>query len=237
MTPDPSLLDASLDDAIAPGRVPGVSAAVVADGAVQWVGASGVADVPTGAGLSPAASFLWFSMTKIVTATAAMRLVDEGRLALDDPVDALVPDVLPVRGSDAVRVRHLLQHSAGIPNPPPIRWVRPAAAPAPDPAAFLHDRFARVRKLRFEPGTRSAYTNLGYLLLGQVIAAASGRTFTDYAREQVLAPLGMDATAFVMPEPGGAGLATGHQRLARGLGPLLARCCRAGSSAHARDRG
>ena len=221
MTPDPSLLDASLDDAIAPGRVPGVSAAVVAGGAVQWVGASGVADVPTGAGLAPAAAFLWFSMTKIVTATAAMRLVDDGRLALDDRVDALVPGVLPVRGSDAVLVRHLLQHSAGIPNPPPIRWVRPAVAPAPDPAAFLRERFARVRKLRFEPGTRSAYTNLGYLLLGQVIAAASGRTFTDYAREQVLAPLGMHATAFLMPEPDGAGVATGHQRLARGLGPLL----------------
>ena len=175
----------------------------------------------TRADLSPAAAFLWFSMTKIVTATAAMRLVDEGRLSLDDRVDALVPGVLSVRGGDAVRVRHLLQHSAGIPNPPPIRWVRPADAPAPDPAAFLTERFARVRKLRFEPGTRAVYTNLGYLLLGQVIAAASGRAFTDYACDQVLAPLRMDATSFLMPAPGGTGVATGHQRLPRGLGPLL----------------
>jgi CubicO group peptidase (beta-lactamase class C family) len=214
-------IDRALTDAIARGGVPGVAAAVVADGRVQEALAAGVADAGTGDRVTSGTAFLWFSMTKIVTATAAMRLVDHGRLALDDDVERLVPGILPSRRSAAVRVRHLLQHSTGLPNPPPIRWVRPANHPAPDPDAFLRQRFAHVRKLRFEPGTRAAYTNLGYLLLGAVIAAASGRPFTDYVHDEILAPLAMHATSFAMPSDAGAA-ATGHQRLPRGFGPLLA---------------
>ena len=201
-------------------RVPGIAAAVVADGTIRDVDAVGLADARVHVAMTPETALLWFSMTKIVTATAAMRLVDEGRLSLTDTVDDLVPGVLPTRG-ERVLVRHLLQHSAGIPNPPPIRWVRPAASPAPDPAVFLRERFARVRKLRFAPGSTAAYTNLGYLLLGEVIAAASGRPFTDYVTEQVLAPLQMHATSFGLPEGGGASCATGHQRLRLGLGPVV----------------
>ncbi|MGZ4734765.1 MAG: serine hydrolase domain-containing protein [Acidimicrobiia bacterium] len=218
--PTARVASAVLADAVATRRVPGITAAVVAGGAVQDVGAAGVLDAGTGAPVAPETAYLWFSMTKIVTATAAMRLVDEGRLGLDDRVEDLVPGVLPGNGG-RVQVRHLLQHSAGIPNPPPIRWVRPAQTAAPDPEAFLQERFARVRKLRFEPGSRAAYTNLGYLLLGAVISAASGQSFTDYVTQQVLEPLGLQATTFGPAGADGAGWATGHQRLARGLGPLL----------------
>src|SRR5215831_731631 len=202
---------------IARGKVPGLSAAVVAGGAVQPTSASGIADACTGSPLTADHVFLWFSMTKIVTATAALRLVDQHRLALDDEVDALVPGVLPA-STTPVRVRHLLQHSAGLPNPPPIRWVRPASAPTPDADAFLRERFARIRRLRFEPGTKGAYTNLGFLLLGVVIEAAAARPFTEYVRDEILVPLGMQETSFVI---GAAPLATGHQRLPHGFGPLL----------------
>ncbi|MFI5046476.1 MAG: serine hydrolase domain-containing protein [Acidimicrobiia bacterium] len=220
MTASPDRVGTELTTALTGGRVPGLAAAVVADGTVQDAGAAGLADARTRAPVSAETAFLWFSMTKIVTATAAMRLVDQGRLALDATVDDLVPGVLPARGDHPVSVRHLLQHSAGIANPPPIRWVRPASRPAPDPQQFLRQRFAHIRKLRFEPGTRAAYTNLGYLLLGAVIAAAARRPFTDYVSVEVLAPLGMRATSFTMPKDP-ADVATGHQRLARGVGPLL----------------
>jgi CubicO group peptidase (beta-lactamase class C family) len=214
-------LEGVLDRAVTTERVPGITAAVVADAAVQEVGASGVADVTTRAEVQPSTAFLWFSMTKIATATAAMRLVDRGSLSLDDDVAALVPGILPESADGRVRVRHLLEHSAGIPNPPPIRWVRPADEPAPDPREFLHRRFARVKKLRFEPGTRASYTNLGYLLLGEVVATAAGRPFTEYVQHEVLAPLGMHQTSFVLPPVGEGHAATGHQRIPRGLGPLL----------------
>jgi len=146
-----------------------------------------------------------------------MHLVESGRLTLDAEVEAIVPGVLP-KAAEPVRVRHLLQHSAGIPNPPPIRWVRPASRAAPDPDEFLRARFAHVRRLRFAPGSRSSYTNLGYLLLGAVIARASGRSFEECVQREVLEPLDMHATSFAVAE---VGMATGHQRLVRGAGPLL----------------
>jgi CubicO group peptidase (beta-lactamase class C family) len=214
------LIDPPLDATLARGRVPGLAAAVVADGEVQATAAAGVADVHTGIPVAVDTAFLWFSMTKIATATAAMHLVEAGRLSLDDDVAALVPGVLPARSGAAVRVRHLLQHSSGIPDPPPVRWVRPADAPSPDPDEFLRERFARVRKLRFAPGTRGAYTNLGYLLLGAVIEAVTDRAFVDVLRSDVLDPLGMHATGFVLPPPP-APRATGHQRLLPGATPLL----------------
>src|SRR4051794_14149406 len=188
-------LEKPLGDALATNRVPGIAVAVVADGAIREIDAAGVADARVHLPMTPETALLWFSMTKIVTATAAMRLVDEGRLSLDDPVDELVPGVLPA-GAGHLLVRHPLPHSARVPPPPPIRWVRAREAAAPDPAAFLRARFARVRRLRGAPGSTAAYTNLGYLLVGEVIAAASGRPFTDYVTERVLAPLQMHATSF-----------------------------------------
>ena len=220
MSVDEARLDAVLADTIGRGRVPGISAAVVTTTGSKWAGSAGIADVTTNLAVAPDTPFLWFSMTKIVTATAALQLVDAGSLAFDDEVEAWVPGVLPRSDGKPVLVRHLLQHSAGIPNPPPIRWVRPASNPAPDAGAFLRERFARVKKLRFEPGTRAAYTNLGFLLLGEVISAAAGRPFTDYAQDEVLTPLGLHTTSFTMPAAG-ATTATGHQRLLTGLGPVV----------------
>jgi CubicO group peptidase (beta-lactamase class C family) len=211
---------APLVETLRTGRVPGLAAAVVVDGSVVTGASAGVADVRTGSPATVDTAFLWFSMTKIATATAAMRLVEQGAVSLDDDVAALVPGVLPASSGAPVRVRHLLQHSSGIPNPPPIRWVRPAAAPAPDADAFLRARFARVRRLRFEPGTRAAYTNLGYLLLGAVLESVAQRPFTELVHTEVLEPLAMHATGFELPdEP--AATATGHQRLLHGAGPLL----------------
>ncbi len=220
MSVDPARLEAALTDTIGRGRVPGITAAVVSTTGSVWAAGAGLADVTTKDAIGAETPFLWFSMTKIVTATAALQLVDGGRLSLDDEVEAWVPGVLPPADGKPVLVRHLLQHSAGIPNPPPIRWVRPAAEPAPDANAFLRRRFAWVKKLRFEPGTRAAYTNLGFLLLGEVISAAAGRPFTEYAQEEVLTPLGMHATSFTMPS-GATLTATGHQRLMPGLGPVI----------------
>ena len=227
-----------LDRTVATGRVPGIAAAVVAGGAVQEVDASGVADVTTGAEVEPSTAFLWFSMTKIATATAAMRLVDSGRLSLDDDVAALVPGILPESAGTRVRVRHLLEHSAGIPNPPPIRWVRPAAEPAPDPREFLRRRFARVKKLRFEPGTRAAYTNLGYLLLGEVVATAAGQAL-HRVRARRGARASRHARDLVRAPAGGRGRA--RRPVINDFRAVCVRCSRsalhAGSSASAKDRG
>ena len=139
-------LQALVQDATARRAPPGLVAAVVAaDGAVDLV-TSGLADVRALRPVTAHTTFLWFSMTKIVTATASMMLADRGALDLDAPVIDHVPEMRVLHGPvPLITARHLLAHSSGLANPPagPLgaasrraaaRWPgvsRPPAASAP----------------------------------------------------------------------------------------------------------
>ena len=141
----------------------------------------------------------WFSMTKIVTASLAMRLAGRGLLNLDQPVLPLVPELAvmqPRALAERITPRHLLTHSAGFANPIPVRWIHPADQPGPDQAALLTRLLARHSKLRFEPGTRSAYSNLSTLTLGQAIAKAAGAPYAGLVVGEILQRLGMRMTGF-----------------------------------------
>jgi len=209
-------LQALVADATARRAPPGLAAAVVtADGAVEFV-TSGLADVGTGRPVTARTTFLWFSMTKIVTATAAMMLADRGALDLDTPVIGHVPEMGVLRGPGSlITARHLLAHSSGLANPPPIRWVRPAAAPPPDSRSFLARLLHRHRRLRSRPGETASYSNLGYLILGELIASCAGRPFCEFVRRELLGPLGMSRTGFEHAQAP-ADLATGYWRLPPG---------------------
>jgi CubicO group peptidase (beta-lactamase class C family) len=155
----------------------------------------------------------WFSMTKIVTASPAMRLADRGLLNLDQPVLPLVPELaamLPRALAERITPRHLLTHSAGFANPIPVRWIHPADQPGPDQAALLTRLLARHNKLRFEPGTRSVYSNLSTLTLGQAIANAAGASYADLVSGEILQPLRMRMTGFAYNPDMLARAATGY---------------------------
>jgi CubicO group peptidase (beta-lactamase class C family) len=185
--------------ALAGEGVPGVAVLVAGPEGVRAAGATGLADIAAHAPASAGMVCPWFSMTKIVTATAAMRLAERGVLDLDAPVCGQVPalgQVRPPEWARRITARHLLSHSAGLANPIPVRWVHPADQLAPDPDGFLLGVLARHGKLRFEPGSRSSYSNLGPLVLAAALATAAGRPFTELVGEEILGPLGMGATAF-----------------------------------------
>jgi CubicO group peptidase (beta-lactamase class C family) len=207
---------AAVEDATARRAPPGLAAAVVtADGAVQFV-TSGLADIGTGRPVTAQTTFLWFSMTKIVTATAVMMLADRGALDLDAPVIEHVPELRVLHGPGSlITARHLLAHSAGLANPPPVRWVRPAGAPPPDARAFLARQLHRHRRLRFRPGATASYSNLGYLVLGELIASRAGQPFGEFVRCELLEPLGMSRTGFEHARAP-ADIATGYWRLPPG---------------------
>jgi len=193
--------------------VPGIAAAIVGPGGLLDVAACGDADLAAGRPASTGMVCPWFSMTKIVTATMAMRLADQGLLDLDRPVAPLVPELAvlePRRYRERITPRHLLAHSAGIANPVPVRWIHPADRPAPDQAALLQRLLARHRKLRFEPGARSSYSNLGTLVLGRALSNAAGRPYADLVHGEILAPLGMGMTGFAYSEDMEAQAATGY---------------------------
>jgi CubicO group peptidase (beta-lactamase class C family) len=160
-------------------------------------------------------------MTKIVTATAVMRLAEGGKLDLDAPADEYFRGFKVVSQPTPVTVRHLLNHSSGLANPLPIRWVRPADTAASDHRAFVGRLLAKNHRLKFNPGERASYSNLGYLVLGEVISEVSGARYEQYVRTEILSPLGMDRTAFSYAEPAGDGAATGYQPLWEPLTPLF----------------
>ena len=214
-------LEASLLEKVRTGTVPGLSVSVVKGDRVVWARGFGFADLAASAPATPATSYLWFSMTKIATATAVVRLAEGGRLDLDAPVTDYFAGFSVVSQPRRVTVRHLLNHSSGLANPVPIRWVRPASAPAPDRQAFVERLLARHRKLKFTPGERAGYTNLGYLVLGEVVSRAAGTSYEDYVRDKLLIPLGMERTGFAYPEPTEHVAATGYQPLWRPLTPLF----------------
>jgi CubicO group peptidase (beta-lactamase class C family) len=203
-------------------NVPGVAAiAVDADG-VRVERALGFADLGRRDDMTSETICNWFSMTKLVMATAVVQLADEGHLDLDAPVlDTYEPLAMlrPIERAARITARHLLAHSAGVANPMPLRWVHPADRPGPDRARFVEALLQRHRRVRFAPGTRAAYTNLGYLVLGELVTIVSREPFEDYVRAHVLAPLRMPSTDFTVSEPGR--WATPHQRRLSALGLLM----------------
>jgi CubicO group peptidase (beta-lactamase class C family) len=200
------------------GSVPGLSVAVVDRDGVLLAAGYGLADRAANAPATASTSYLWFSMSKIVTATAALRLVDEGRLDLNAPVSEYV-GYLQVPGTTTPSVGQLLNHTAGFGNPMPVRWVHPADAVPPDPGALLRRLMSRRRAYLYPAGQGARYSNVGYLAAGEVIAAAAGMPFEAYARQSVLGPAGMEHTGFRYRD--GAGIATGYVKAPRIVDPLL----------------
>lgn len=216
---DLTALRAALADVAGRARVPGMSLAVVSRDRVLYSGGTGYADVSA---LTPATAdtaYPWFSMTKPVTATAAHRLSDQGRLDLHAPVHEYLP-WLRAPGPAQPTVWQLLSHSAGLGNPLPVRWIHPADTPGPDQERMLRQLMARRRPFRYRVGGTGHYSNVGYLVAAQIISQVSGEPFTSYVQREILIPLGMDSTGFSYPP--GRQAATGYVRLPRPLAPALA---------------
>lgn len=204
-------------------KAPALSYAVATADGIIGSGAVGTARLSDGRAASTEDQYPWFSMTKIATATAIMRLHAAGQL----DVDALVGEYLP--GYDPGRhgqptVRQLLTHTAGLPNPLPLRWIRPETQ-APTPG-LLEGIVHKHGKPRRTPGGRAAYSNIGYLIAGQVIEAATGRSVEQVITELVLQPLGMDHTGFTFNTEGPR--ATGYVLSPRMTHPMVAALLPAG---------
>ena len=214
----PSGVTAAVTSMMTRGRVPGLSVAVVDSDRVVFAAGYGLADRAANTPATASTSYLWFSMSKIATATSALRLVDQGRLDLKAPACEYV-DYLRAPGTTTPNVGQLLNHTAGFGNPLPIRWVHPVDAEPPDPEALLRRLMGRRRAYRYPAGQRARYSNVGYLAAGQVIAAAGGTPFEDYVRESVLRAAGMEHTAFRYRD--GADKATGYVRAPRFADPAL----------------
>lgn len=159
----------------------------------------GVAALVDDRAVGPDTAFMWFSITKLFTATAVMQLHERGALDIDAPVRDLLGDEFAIVDSRhrAVTARDLLSHSSGLGNPS----VWSAAQPAGSPRASLEIQLAELfaehgRRLRYPPGHGQRYSNLGFLVLGRMIELADGRDYESYVRAEILDVLGMTRTGF-----------------------------------------
>jgi CubicO group peptidase (beta-lactamase class C family) len=168
--------------------------AVIRHGAIDELTVEGIARADTGEALRRSSLCYVGSLAKQFVAACASSLVADGAIDPDAPVAAYV-EGLPA-WANTVRVRHLVHHTAGIPDrdrggpPPPPRGVR---------AIGNDDVMADIRALdatAFPPGSRYAYSNRGYQLLGQAVSAAARRSLADTAADRLFGPLGMTATFF-----------------------------------------
>jgi len=147
------------------------------DGDRARVEVTGRADLRAGDAVDPSTRFRWFSVTKLVTAACVLRLVEAGRLGLDDDARRHLPWFDPAA---RVTVRHLLSHASGLANPNALPWVHPPGGPTRSPARLTRALWSRHRRLRAPPGVEARYSNLGYLVLGELVAALDG-SFEDAA--------------------------------------------------------
>ncbi len=137
------------------------------------------------------------SVTKPVTATAVMLLVQEGKLGLDDPAAKHIP---AFRRHPGITIRHLLTHTSGLPRDVPSRVTPPAMH-----RSWLSRRLADIAdeaagmELLFPPGTRYSYSNAGIATLGRVVEAISGQPYDQFLKARIFDPLGMSQTSFQPP--------------------------------------
>ncbi len=138
------------------------------------------------------ALFLLYSITKPFLAAAALRLAGEGALALDVPLARWLPSAPHAR---EITLRHLLRHESGLPDYGPLgayhEAVRRGDEPWDDATYFARCAAAR---LRFAPGARFAYSNLGYLLVRRLLETVRGAPLADVLAQEVVAPLGLGRT-------------------------------------------
>jgi CubicO group peptidase (beta-lactamase class C family) len=176
-------------------NMPGAVMGIIIDGELVWVKTTGVREITNKAPVTEDTVFRIASMTKSFTAMAILKLRDDGKLSLDDPVARYVPALAdlpyPTKDSPAITIRHLLTHSEGFPEDNP--WGdRQLAQTDETVRAWMRAGIP----FSTPPGTTFEYSNYGFGILGQIVTKASGRDYADYVRDNILRPLGMNSSTF-----------------------------------------
>ena len=191
-------------------KFPASAVGLVIDGELVWSKGWGER-APGGAAPDLDTVFRIASLTKSFTALAILRLRDDGKLVLEDPVAKWIPELagMPKATADApeITLRHLLTHSEGFPEDNP--WGDRQLARSD---AFLSAMAKAGIPFSHAPGVAFEYSNTGFALLGQVVARASGMRYRDYVDAKILRPLGMTSTYWEASAVPPGRLARGYRR-------------------------
>jgi CubicO group peptidase (beta-lactamase class C family) len=174
-------------------HIPGLAFGIVSGGKLVYADGVGVQETQTNEEVTTTSVFRIASMTKSFTAMAILKLRDNGKLELDDPVIKYIPELrktlLPAANAKPITIRNLLTHTAGFPEDNP--WAdRQLDMTDAELLAFV----SKGISMAYIPGQNFEYSNLGYALLGQIIKRVSKRSYEKYVTDNILVPLGMNHT-------------------------------------------
>ena len=160
--------------------------------------------------VSKETKFRLASVNKIFTATAILKLVEQKKLSLDDPVSKYIDGLADPRAEN-VTVRHLLTHSSGWGS----YWGHPEFLNNREKLRSLDDYMAFIKdiKLDFDPGSKRQYSNSGYTILGAIIEKVTGQSYYDYVRNSIFKPAGMSSTDSFEIDHVAPNLATGYTNM------------------------
>jgi CubicO group peptidase (beta-lactamase class C family) len=212
--PDLAPLDRFMTTFMQKWSIPGGQCAVAKDGRLVYARGFGRVDqatpgAPPPPAVSPSAQFRIASSSKPITATAVMKLVEQGRLGLEDRAFDILADLTPPPGVTpdprlhGITVRQLLEHSGGFDRTaiePQLACLRVAADAFHHPRPATHTdiiRYMMGQPLAWTPGTKYSYSNFGYNILGRVIENRTKRSYGDAVRELVLKPAGVKRMALM----------------------------------------
>ncbi|WP_411895110.1 serine hydrolase domain-containing protein [Winogradskyella sp. A2] len=182
-------INAYLDSVVLRDNIPGISAGILVDGELYWTGASGYADVENKIEAKPETLFRIGSINKVLTATAILKLSENGSIDLQAPIQTYLPDY-PISKKGEIKTIHLLNHTSGI-----------AHYKGKENRSFvkydnLRDacRIFESRTLKFKPGTRYMYTSYGYTVLGAIMESVTKKSYYDAMKELIFDPAEMTST-------------------------------------------
>ncbi|WP_310963428.1 serine hydrolase domain-containing protein [Nocardioides terrisoli] len=178
-------------------RLPTLVVGVLAEGTLVWRGQAGAA-------ADPATQYRIGSITKTMTGVLVMQCRDDGLLTLEDPLG----DVVPESAYRAASLRQLLSHTSGMQSEPVGSWWERSPGVDFEQLSAAND----VDRSVFAPGTTYHYSNLGFALLGEVVARLRGRPWQQVLAERLLGPLGMARTTYLPAPPYAEGWSVHHLR-------------------------
>lgn len=178
-------------------HLPGVGVGIVRGEEVVMAEGFGMADIAAGQPYTPEVRHRIGSVTKTMVALCVMTLADEKRLSPEDRIADLLPDITLHGHGESLTVRHLLTHTGGIGEAPNLSDIGQAFKKLfseTDPGTPLAELYSEGITIEAEPGTKWAYANHGFILLGEIVSRIEGGPLPDVVRRRVLDPLGMKSS-------------------------------------------
>lgn len=193
-----SPLEELIQSALATGKLVGLAIGLVQANAVVYTNGFGVRNLETGEPVTAASLFHMASVSKPFSATAIMQLVEQGKVALADPVIKHLPYfILADERYRVITIRQMLNHTSGMGDVEDYAWEQ---GQSDEGALERYTRSLANATLIGAPDAQFAYSNMAFEVLGDLIAKVSGLSFEAYMKTQILTPLGMDQSTFLRSE-------------------------------------